>query len=137
KEKPRCKMSRYFCYGFKAGRCTNILIIDDISRDTPGFFVAIMSLDCPLRDKSTLPKNNKGGQHMSKDSKIPETEELPKTGLLRIKQVLRFVPVSRSNWWAGVKSGRYPKPLKLSERVTVWRAADIRQLVEAGSYKET
>jgi predicted DNA-binding transcriptional regulator AlpA len=74
---------------------------------------------------------------MSKDSKIPETEELPKTGLLRIKQVLRFVPVSRSNWWAGVKSGRYPKPLKLSERVTVWRAADIRQLVEAGSYKET
>lgn len=74
---------------------------------------------------------------MSKDSKILEIEELPKTGLLRIKQVLRFVPVSRSNWWAGVRSGRYPKPLKLSERVTVWRAADIRQLVEKGRHDAT
>jgi predicted DNA-binding transcriptional regulator AlpA len=36
-----------------------------------------------------------------------------------------------------VKSGRYPKPMKLSERVTVWRAADIRQLVEEGSHDAT
>lgn len=67
---------------------------------------------------------------MSKDSKIPEIQELPQTGLLRIRQVLRFVPVSRSNWWQGVKEGRYPQPLKLSERVTCWKAADIRRLVE-------
>ena len=67
---------------------------------------------------------------MSKDSKIPEIQELPQTGLLRIKQVLKFVPVSRSNWWAGVKSGRFPQSIKLSERVTVWRASDIRALVE-------
>ena len=67
---------------------------------------------------------------MSKDSKIPEIQELPQTGLLRVKQVLRFVPVSRSNWWAGVKEGKYPQPVKLSERVTCWRAADIRTLVE-------
>jgi len=74
---------------------------------------------------------------MSKDSKIHEIEELPLTGLLRIKQVLRFVPVSRSNWWEGVRIGRYPKPLKLSERVTVWRAADIQRLVKEGSYDPT
>jgi predicted DNA-binding transcriptional regulator AlpA len=66
---------------------------------------------------------------MSKDSNIPEIQELPKTGLLRIKQVLRFVPVSRSTWWAGVKDGRFPKPRKLSERVTVWQASDIRNLI--------
>ena len=69
---------------------------------------------------------------MSRDSKIQEIEELPQTGLLRIKQVLKFVPVSRSHFWQGVKTGKYPKPLKLSERVTVWRAADIRRLVEGG-----
>jgi prophage regulatory protein len=69
---------------------------------------------------------------MSKDSKIPEAQELPRSGLLRIKQVLRFVPVSRSNWWAGVKAGRYPRPLKLSERVTVWRAVEIIRLIEEG-----
>lgn len=70
---------------------------------------------------------------MAKNS-IREDHELHQQGLLRIKQVLRYVPVSRSNWWAGVRIGRYPKPLKLSERVTVWRAADIRQLVEQGSH---
>jgi predicted DNA-binding transcriptional regulator AlpA len=67
---------------------------------------------------------------MPKNSEIQHLNELPQTGLLRIKQVLKFVPVSRSNWWAGVKSGRFPKPMKLSERVTVWKASDIRDLVE-------
>jgi len=74
---------------------------------------------------------------MSRDSKIPALQELPHTGLLRIKQVLQFIPVSRSNWWAGVKDGRFPKPIKLSERVTVWRAADIRALVDGGIANES
>jgi len=73
---------------------------------------------------------------MPKDSKIQEIWELPEAGLLRIKQVLRFIPVSRSSWWAGVKAGRYPKPLKLSERVTVWRASDVRLLIEGSSDDE-
>jgi len=67
---------------------------------------------------------------MSKDSKIPEIQELPEGGLVRIKQVLKFVPVSRSTWWSGVRDGRFPKPFKLSERVTVWRVSDIRAVVE-------
>lgn len=67
---------------------------------------------------------------MKNESKLQEIQELPKVGLLRIKDVLRFVPVSRSGWWAGVRSGKFPRPVKLSERVTCWRAADIRDLVE-------
>lgn len=67
---------------------------------------------------------------MSKDSKIPELKNLPETGLLRVNQVLRFIPVSRSSWWAGVKSGRYPKPFKLSERTTVWKSQDIKLICE-------
>ncbi len=67
---------------------------------------------------------------MSKDFKIQELTNIPETGLMRIKQVLKFIPVSRSNWWQGVKDGRFPKPLKLSERVTVWKASDIRALIE-------
>jgi prophage regulatory protein len=67
---------------------------------------------------------------MTKNSVSQELNELPQTGLLRVKQVLRFVPVSRSSWWAGVKAGRFPKPFKLSERVTVWRVADIRKVIE-------
>jgi predicted DNA-binding transcriptional regulator AlpA len=67
---------------------------------------------------------------MSKDSKIPELTKLPETGLLRVNQILQFIPISRSSWWAGVKSGRYPKPFKLSERTTVWKSQDIKSICE-------
>lgn len=41
-----------------------------------------------------------------------------------------LIPVGKSVWWDGVKTGRYPQPLKISPRVTVWRAEDIRALIE-------
>ncbi len=56
-------------------------------------------------------------------------QALPETGFLRINQVLEFIPVARSSWWAGVKKGRYPRPVKISPRCTAWRAEDIRALV--------
>lgn len=55
---------------------------------------------------------------------------LPPAGFLRLPQVLALIPISKSSWWAGIKSGRYPKPVKLSERCTVWRVEDIRALIE-------
>lgn len=51
--------------------------------------------------------------------------------LWRLPTVLAHVPVSRSGWWAGVKSGRYPKPVRLSARCVAWRASDIRALVQS------
>jgi prophage regulatory protein len=39
------------------------------------------------------------------------------------------VAVSSSTWWLGVKSGRYPKPIKLSPKVTVWRGSDLLALI--------
>jgi predicted DNA-binding transcriptional regulator AlpA len=55
--------------------------------------------------------------------------EIPETGFLRLSQVLTFIPVGKTCWWNGVKSGRFPKPVKLSERCTAWRAEDIRDLI--------
>ncbi len=52
-----------------------------------------------------------------------------KTGFLRLPEVLRLYPVSKSTWWAGVKDGRFPKPVKLSRRCTAWRAEDIHILI--------
>jgi len=40
-----------------------------------------------------------------------------------------IIPVSKSTWWAGVKSGRFPQPVKLGPRITVWRVEDIRTLI--------
>ncbi|HVO66702.1 MAG TPA: AlpA family phage regulatory protein [Syntrophales bacterium] len=55
--------------------------------------------------------------------------DIPQDRLLRIKQVLEIIPVSRSTWWAGVREGRFPKPFKLSPRVTVWRSEDVLKIV--------
>ncbi|WP_313082927.1 AlpA family phage regulatory protein [Pulveribacter sp.] len=53
----------------------------------------------------------------------------PELTLCRLPQVLTIIPVGRSTWWAGVKSGRFPQPLRLSARCSVWRLSDIRALV--------
>jgi prophage regulatory protein len=61
--------------------------------------------------------------------------DVPATGFLRLTSILAPrgpIPVSKSTWWAGVKSGRYPKPLKLGPRITAWRVEDVRTLIEQG-----
>ncbi|MER2022760.1 MAG: AlpA family phage regulatory protein [Stenotrophomonas sp.] len=55
---------------------------------------------------------------------------VPTTGYLRLPDVLRLYPVSRSTWWAGCRTGLYPKPVKLGARCTAWRVEDIRALIE-------
>ena len=66
---------------------------------------------------------------------------LPETGFLRLSQIIgrpnaeppipAVIPVSRATWWAGVKSGRYPQPVRtLGRRITAWRVEDIRAYIE-------
>ncbi len=62
--------------------------------------------------------------------------QLPSTGFLRLAQILAPygpIPVSKSTWWLGVQTGRYPKPVKLGPRITVWRVEDIRALIRDGA----
>jgi predicted DNA-binding transcriptional regulator AlpA len=66
--------------------------------------------------------------------------KLPETGFLRLHQIIgnpkakppipAIIPVSKSTWWDGVKSGRYPQPVRsLGKRITAWRVEDIRALI--------
>jgi len=55
---------------------------------------------------------------------------IPTTGFLRLPQVLNIVPISKSAWWDGCKTGRFPKPVKLGPRTTAWKAEDIAALVK-------
>ncbi|MDS4027633.1 MAG: AlpA family phage regulatory protein [Candidatus Contendobacter sp.] len=67
---------------------------------------------------------------------------IPATGLLRLAQIIGdpkaeppvppIIPVSKTSWWNGVKSGHYPQPVKLGPRTTAWRASDIRRIAEQG-----
>lgn len=67
--------------------------------------------------------------------------KLPETGFLRLSQIIgdpkadppipAVIPVSKSTWWAGVKSLRYPQPIRtLGSRITAWRVEDILLLIE-------
>ena len=69
---------------------------------------------------------------------------LPETGYLRLPQIIdnpkadppipAIIPVSRSTWWSGVKSGRYPQPTRaLGARITAWPVASIRALIDASA----
>lgn len=68
---------------------------------------------------------------------LPNTAEVPiaptaQPGpLLKLPSVLRIFPVSRSAWLAGVKTGKYPAPVRLSARSVAWRASDLAALVSS------
>lgn len=54
------------------------------------------------------------------------------TGFVRLPSILAPdgpMPVSRSTWWAGVREGRFPQPVKLGPRITAWKREDINALV--------
>jgi prophage regulatory protein len=52
--------------------------------------------------------------------------------LLRLPQVLQLVPVSRSTWFSGVRSGRYPAPVRVGLRAVAWRQRDLQQILQTG-----
>lgn len=69
----------------------------------------------------------------------PDTQRIsrslpgPRRGFLRLNAILAPhgpIPVGRSTWWAGVRAGRYPAPVKLGPRITAWRIEDIEALIE-------
>lgn len=64
---------------------------------------------------------------------------IPETGFLRLAQILGnprakppippIIPISKSSWYAGIASGRYPKSVKLSRNTAVWKIEDVLALI--------
>ncbi|OFZ98272.1 MAG: transcriptional regulator [Betaproteobacteria bacterium RIFCSPLOWO2_02_FULL_62_17] len=82
-------------------------------------------------------KNEKSTQ---KRNKTAYPAALPERGYLRLAQIIgdpsttpptpALIPVKKSSWWAGVKCGRFPQPVRtLVARITAWRVEDIRALI--------
>ena len=69
--------------------------------------------------------------HVTGQSGSAAGQLAPLAGFLRLPQVLALYPVSASTWWAGVRAGRFPQPVKLGARATAWRAEEIAALIEA------
>ena len=64
---------------------------------------------------------------------------IPEVGFYRLKQIIGdakasppinpLIPISRSSWYAGIQSGKFPPPIKLGPRTSAWPVDSIRQLV--------
>ena len=57
------------------------------------------------------------------------SEQASPTRLIRLPEVLRRVPLSRTRIYELVNDGRFPRPIKLSERAVAWRSADVEQWI--------
>ena len=79
---------------------------------------------------------------MEKSHEVPQqAPSLPCEGYVRLHQIIgnpkakppipAAIPVSKSTWWSGIKSGRFPAGVKLTEKTTAWRVEDIRKLIES------
>lgn len=56
-----------------------------------------------------------------------DNKTFPQTGLVRLPEILKFLSIGKTCWWAGVRDGRFPKPVRLG-RATAWRADEVRAL---------
>ncbi len=69
--------------------------------------------------------------------------QLPSSGYVRLTQILGnkksnpavppIIPIGKSTWWAGIQSGRFPKPIKCG-RMTFWKVEDIRALIQKSEF---
>lgn len=61
--------------------------------------------------------------------------QTPVLGYLRLSQIIGdgktrgILPIKKSCWWAGVRSGRFPKGVIVGN-IKVWRVEDILDLIE-------
>ncbi|KQC08180.1 MAG: hypothetical protein APR62_05215 [Smithella sp. SDB] len=66
-------------------------------------------------------------------------KNLPEEGFVRLSQIIGnkdapgVLPISRSSFLAGVREGRFPKPVKLGKRTTAWPVESIRALIKRES----
>lgn len=61
---------------------------------------------------------------------------LPATGFVRLSDLRPIIPFSDSTLWRRVRAGTFPAPVKLSERVTAWRAEAIKGWLDEQGYVE-
>jgi prophage regulatory protein len=55
-------------------------------------------------------------------------DSLPATGFVRLATILAVIPVAKSTWWEGVRTGRFPSPVR-NGRITMWTVESIHELI--------
>ena len=65
---------------------------------------------------------------MSLDANAGETVPWGTPALMRLPDVLRRIPVSKSTYWAGARAGHFPRPRHIG-RIAVWSKEDVDAFV--------
>jgi predicted DNA-binding transcriptional regulator AlpA len=58
-----------------------------------------------------------------------KSNDLPSEGYARLSQILKAIPISRTEWYRRVAAGKYPRATKLGKRMAAWRVEDIRRIM--------
>lgn len=71
---------------------------------------------------------------------VVDLDNLPDSALLRESQIVPkrkglpgLIPMSSPTMWRMVAAGTFPKPIKLTGRITCWKAGDIRAWLKSRS----
>lgn len=81
-----------------------------------------------LRESQILPQREISVEEAERNRALPNSTR-PKRAR---PATPGLIPVSHATWWRGIKDGRFPQPVKLGTRTTVWRVEDIRALIANG-----
>lgn len=63
--------------------------------------------------------------------KLRNVAPLPQEGFVRLPQVLHVLGIGKTTFWEGIKTGRFPAPIKLGPRTAVWKVEEIRGLIRS------
>ena len=66
----------------------------------------------------------------NKEKSSNDLSNLPDDAIIRLPDVLRLYPISKSAWWQGVKDKRFPAAIPLGVRARGWRLGDVLALTK-------
>ncbi|MDU3573375.1 MAG: AlpA family phage regulatory protein [Serratia marcescens] len=56
---------------------------------------------------------------------------IPQTGFVRQRTLMPCLPFSHATLWRRVLAGTFPRPVKISAKITAWKAEEIREWINA------
>jgi prophage regulatory protein len=62
--------------------------------------------------------------------------QIPPITLMRIPQILKVMPVSKSKFWLMVQKGEFPKPIKIG-RSSFWTIEQVQVFIRERSSQST
>lgn len=71
--------------------------------------------------------------HIEHAADALNTRQLPTHGMGRAKDILPFLPFSKTTLFEWSKDGRFPAPVKLSPTMTAWNYADVHAWLDRHS----